>query len=96
MTLSLTYAPSFSDRRNADDAPRFWLIANMLRRQVFPQEPEQPLEASDMPRLFPGIVVNGQVVELAWDFQHKVHDAAGVEVYGVCATDGELAGTANV
>ena len=34
MTLSLTYAPSFSDRRNADDAPRFWLVANMLRRQV--------------------------------------------------------------
>ena len=30
MTLSLTCAPSFSDRRNSDDAPRFWLVANML------------------------------------------------------------------
>ena len=96
MILSLNYAPSFSDRRNGDDAPRFWLVANMLRRQVFPREPEQPLEASDMPKLFPGIVINGRAVEIAWDFQHHVHDTAGLEVYGVCETDVELAGTANV
>lgn len=96
MTLSLNYCASFSDRRNADDAPRFWLVANMLRRQVFPREPEQPLEASDMPKLFPRIAVNGQGIEIAWDIQHKVHDAEGLEVYGVCETDQELPGTANL
>jgi hypothetical protein len=96
MTLSLNYPASFPDRRNSDDAPRFWLIANMLRRQVFPQEPDQPLEASDMPKLLPGIVVNGKAIEIAWDFQHQVHDAGGLEVYGVCETDPEVPRTANV
>ena len=96
MTLSLNYPASFPDRRNADDAPRFWLIANMLRRQVFPQEPDQPLEASDMPKLFPAVIVNGKAIDIAWDFQHQVHDAGGLEVYGVCETDPEVPGTANV
>ena len=96
MSLSLNYAPSFPDRRNADDAPRFWLVANMLRRQVFPQEPEQPLQATDMPKLFPRMLINGQAIEIAWDLQNRIHDAAGQEVYGVCEMEPELAGTANV
>lgn len=89
MTLSLNYAPSFSDRRNVDDAPRLWLIANMLRRQVFPREPEQPLEAADMPKLFPGSSSTAGR-SIAWDFEHHVHDTAGLEVYGVCETNSSL------
>lgn len=96
MTASLNYPVSDVQGRRADDAPRFWLIANMLRRQVFPQEPEQPLEASDLPKLFPRLIINGQAIQVEWDFQHHVHDAAGQEVYGVCEMEPELVGTANI
>ena len=77
-------------------ATKIWALANSLRKQAFPADPEQPLEAADLVRLFPRLAVNGRVIDIAWDLEHRVHDADGREVYGVCELDCEMAGTANV
>ena len=77
-------------------ATKIWALANSLRKQAFPVDPERPVEAADIVRLFPRLSVNGRVIDIAWDVEHRVHDADGREVYGVCEIDCEMAGTANV
>ena len=82
--------------RKPPGAEKIWALASSLRKQVLPEKPEHPLEASSIARLCPRLAINGRVIEVGWDLENRVHDVDGHEVYGVCEIETEALGTVSV
>ena len=90
MPISLTFPQSTSRACTIRDATAIWSVAAQLRRHLGSgRGPDLAINGGELATACQRLEVNDLLVKVAWDFDHRVHDEEGAEVFGVCETDGE-------
>ena len=97
MALALSYPHDPASKRALPlTAHAVWAVAAQLRHAVDRRDSPWAIQASDLVNTARQLEVNGDPVEVDWDFSHAVHDEDRRPVLGICETDPAAPGLALV